>query len=97
MVVFKRKSRMISFRLSEEEYAILRRASLSNGARSVSDFARDTLFGVLNGAPTVAGPAALETKVEKLTSDMEVLTQHIHHVRKLLDPDGREWGRMGNV
>ena len=45
MVVFKRKSRTISLRLSEEEYQSLRQQSLTLGSRSVSDCVREVLFG----------------------------------------------------
>lgn len=96
MVVFKRKSRMVSFRLSEEEYTILQRASLNTGARSVSDFARDTLFGVLHGLSNASDSAVLETKVEKLASDMELLTQHVQQVHRLLN-HRREWNEVENV
>jgi hypothetical protein len=37
---FKRKGRMISFRISDEEYASLKLLYRSHGARSLSDFAR---------------------------------------------------------
>lgn len=40
MAILKRRSRMISFRLSEEEYAGLRTLCENEGARSVSDLAR---------------------------------------------------------
>jgi hypothetical protein len=36
----KQRSRMVSFRASQEEYDMLRKISVSKGARSVSEFAR---------------------------------------------------------
>ncbi len=40
MQALKPRSRMVSFRVSQEEYDNLLRTSLSKGARSVSDFTR---------------------------------------------------------
>jgi Ribbon-helix-helix protein, copG family len=49
MTVINPRSRMISVRLSEEEYSALRRLCLATGARSVSDFTRDAMRVFLNG------------------------------------------------
>jgi hypothetical protein len=43
MALLKRRTKLISFRLSEEEYEKLNRACVACGARSISDFARTTL------------------------------------------------------
>lgn len=40
MSVFKRRTRIISFRVSEEEYGHLLRISSESGAHSISDWAR---------------------------------------------------------
>ncbi len=40
----KRKSRAVIFRLSEADYASLKRACEASGARNISDFARATLM-----------------------------------------------------
>jgi len=40
MAVLKRRTRMVNFRLSEEEYEYLKKVCLTEGARSISDFAR---------------------------------------------------------
>jgi hypothetical protein len=40
MSVFKRRTRIVSFRLSEDEYERLRGTCVSHGIRSISDFAR---------------------------------------------------------
>lgn len=49
MTVLRPRSRMISIRLSEEEYLALKRLSKAAGARSVSDLARDSMRVVLDG------------------------------------------------
>src|SRR5262249_14358394 len=47
MSVLKRRSRMISFRVSEDEYAGLKNLCLNEGARSVSDMARDAVHRLI--------------------------------------------------
>ena len=50
MKILKPRSRMISVRLCEEEYATLLHLCFATGARSVSDFTRDAMRVLLNGA-----------------------------------------------
>ncbi len=77
MTETKRRSRMISVRLSEEEYAALRHLCSLTGARSVSDLTRDAMRSVLNRIDREeplggnieefrAGIKNLEKKVEQL-------------------------------
>lgn len=77
MTVLKPRSRMISVRLSEEEYSALRHLCSLTGARSVSDLTRDAMRTVLRGANREdslggdldefrAGMRNLEKKVEQL-------------------------------
>jgi len=40
MPVFRPRTRLVNFRVNEEEYAVLRAACANYGARSISDFAR---------------------------------------------------------
>jgi hypothetical protein len=47
LAIMKRRSRMISFRLSEDEYASLRSLCENEGARSVSDLARDAVHRLI--------------------------------------------------
>jgi phosphoglycerate-specific signal transduction histidine kinase len=79
MVVFKRKTRMISFRLSEEEYQYLRSISESEGARSVSDYARDTLFRIRQAARRP--PAEIQAKMDKLASRLDSLNREVQSLR----------------
>lgn len=50
MTVLNPRSRMISVRLSEEEYSVLRRLCSATGSRSISDLTRDAMRVLLNGA-----------------------------------------------
>lgn len=47
MPVYQPRTRLVNFRLSEEEYQVLRETCARSGARSVSDYAR---AAVLTGA-----------------------------------------------
>lgn len=77
MPVLKPRSRMISIRLSEEEYFELRRLCAVTGARSVSDLARDALHLVL-GRPR----SAVETgsQMEEFLSQMNSLNQKVERL-----------------
>lgn len=77
MTVMKPRSRMISVRLSEEEYSALRHLCSLTGARSVSDLARDAMRNVLRGmnredsfAEFRATMRSLEKKVEQLEAKL---------------------------
>ena len=82
--LFKTRTRMISFRLSEEEYVRVRDMSLVEHARSVSDYARSALCGLPGGNamsrdgkdPRVDG---LEGAVTQLRADLQQLRQLIEH------------------
>ncbi len=70
----KPRVRMVSFRLSEEEYDWLKNRCLSEGARSVSELARATvcrLLGSTNGSPVLT----LEKRVEELDQEIKRLSQ----------------------
>jgi hypothetical protein len=77
MVVFARKSRILSLRLSEEEYQFLQRASQSNAARSVSDYAREALF---HPAHAPSDPNRLEARMNQLALDIESLNRHVERM-----------------
>jgi hypothetical protein len=79
MTVLKPRSRMISVRLSEEEYVALRRICSVTGARSVSDLARDAMRVFLGGRNDGQRPymdefrneiRSLNKKIEDLTAEV---------------------------
>ncbi len=70
MKALQRRTRMISVRLSEEEYSALRRLCFMTGARSVSDLARDAMRKLLNGGHR---ETALESQMETFRLQMEHL------------------------
>ena len=68
MTVLKPRNRMISVRLSEEEYLALRRICSVTGARSVSDLTRDAMRVLLNGSDR---EDALGTNMDEFRAQMK--------------------------
>jgi hypothetical protein len=67
--MLKAKSRLVSFRLSDEEYSEVRRLCDSEGNRSLSDFLRTVLCRLLRSGDTVS----LYVHFDNLNSRMESL------------------------
>ena len=64
---------MISFRLSEEEYAGLRTLCENEGARSVSDLARDAVSRLMRKEPEIQVETILRTLEGRMdTLDLQV-------------------------
>lgn len=75
---------MISFRVSDEEYSALQRSSISHGSRSVSDFARDSLFRLLEDRAGSTITDSLGTRIDELASDFRLLTRDVESLRDLV-------------
>jgi hypothetical protein len=78
--VYRPRTRLVNFRLSEEEYQQLKETCARSGARSVSDYARSS---VLSGAAQAGVLAAefpssrmdrIESLLERIDSRLENLT-----------------------
>ena len=82
MSVLKRRSRMISFRISEDEYAGWKNLCINLGARSVSDMARDAVQRLI----THTSPNNyLETAVQDLQHKVEVLDSEVKRLDMVLN------------
>lgn len=68
-MAFKRMNRMISFRVSDDEFEKLRQRSAAEGARSVSDYARVALARESNGERDMM------QHLQQLTADVQRLTE----------------------
>ena len=90
MTVLNPRSRMISVRLSEEEYSALRRLCTVTGARSVSDLTRDAMRVLLKSSnrEDVLGihidefrsqMRSLDQKIEQLAADITSLKTNGKH------------------
>lgn len=81
--MFKTRTRMVSFRLSDDEYERLKDLSLSERARSVSEFARAALCKLPDGNGDSAVTAT--PRMEKLEGAMRQLKLEMHQLRQLVE------------
>ena len=68
-MAFRRMNRMISFRVSDDEFERLRAKSEAEGSRSVSDYARETL------AREARGENQWLDHLQRLSADVQRLTE----------------------
>ena len=80
------KSRMISFRLSAEEYQQLRALCFSRGLRSVSEIARTAIHALLQNPAEVA-EQSLELRIADLEGRMKLLMCDVRKLQSRAD----EW------
>lgn len=76
---FWRRTKMVSFRVSDAEFERLRQQSQANGARSVSEFARLALVGRSADPPEDGGQP-----VERLQAEVKQLGDEVSSLWKLL-------------
>ena len=77
--ILKRRSRIVSFRLSDEEYDSLKNVSATRGARSVSAFTRSVACNS-NGD----GAEKIEDTLRTLNKRMELLDQKLQILTEVL-------------
>lgn len=77
MPVLKPRKRMISVRLSEEEYSALRRICNVTGARSLSDLTRDAMYVLLNGANR---EEALGSRLDEFRAEIRNLNKRMEEL-----------------
>jgi hypothetical protein len=77
-MAMKKRSRIVSFRLSDEEYDSLKNVTVSRGARSVSEFTRSVACTkeASDGEPEKIGDElrSLNARMEALVHRIETLT-----------------------
>lgn len=83
MAVLKRKSRMISLRLSNEEYESLRSLYRVHGSRSVSEFARNAMQRVIGEARVP--PVNIEGRLQELDEKMNLLDHEVSRLVRLIE------------
>lgn len=83
MAVLKSRNRLVSFRLSPEEYEALKQVCIEADARSISDFARDA---VLHGIEKRGGggKSSLGEDLATLSARLEVLDSGLKDLSKLI-------------
>ena len=97
---FRRMTRMISFRVSNDEFELLRSKSESQGARSVSDYARLALCGSPS-APDDQIVHQLSDEIQQLRLEINRLTDILEGPRRsFIDPSSiaaKHNGGLGNA
>jgi hypothetical protein len=81
MTVFRRRSRIVSFRVSEDEFEMLKEVSRIRGAHSLSDYARYVTCRDLEGE---ASAAVVCPHLELLNGRVNQLTQDLALLRRLV-------------
>ena len=76
MVVLKRRSRLVTFRTSADEYEALLRSCVESGARSLAEYARAAVLEHARGRS--AGPSI------GLTGDLNTLGQSLSELDEML-------------
>ncbi len=83
MFTCNRKSRMVSFRISDQDYQALIDSCLANSARSVSEVARTAVHEfLLNGRGHPGGN--MDTKLEHLSSRLSVLDRAVERLAQIV-------------
>jgi hypothetical protein len=90
VTLFQRKNRLVSFRVSEEEYESLRKTATVHGVRGISDVARFAVRKVL-AVPMQEQDTwmnddwVIGESVAKLTQNLEQLTNRMDQIVERLD------------
>lgn len=67
MAIYSPRTRLVNFRLSEDEYQTLKEAAIRQGARSISDFARAAILNSVSNPRSENGQMDLSTLDRKVT------------------------------
>jgi hypothetical protein len=90
MPVYRPRTRLVNFRVNEEEYAVLLTACSQNGARSVSDFAR---LAVMRHAGVDERQAtSMQWRLSALGHKMSELECRVLQLLRLLETTGSDTG-----
>lgn len=91
-VVKIRRSRMVSFRLTEAEFQALHKVCEKFGSRSVSDLARDAVFNLVGPtvwANNVVQDSAQDGAFDGLNTRLQELDREIKRLTGLMTLDGK--------
>jgi len=83
----KRKNRMISFRLSDEEYEHLVNLCREQGARSLSDLARAAMQGLI-AQGGINGGAGIEERLSHLDGRVKLLDRAVERLSQMVATAG---------
>ena len=83
MAILQRRKRLVSFRVSDEEYEWLRSTSVAQGSRSISDFSRKAIKSALN--LDRKAPEAESEQLRNLNQSISILIRNIERLSRLID------------
>jgi hypothetical protein len=83
MVANSKKTKMVSFRLSGEEYRLLQGACERSGARSVSELARSAMQRIILDTGSV-GTDSTEANLRELQIKLNVLSAEVDRLSRLI-------------
>jgi Arc/MetJ-type ribon-helix-helix transcriptional regulator len=90
MIVMKRREKMVSIRLSDDEYQRLKEMTQAQGARSVSDVARSAMQLMLS-AHQAGFDGTIESRVRELDGRVAVLDREVQRLSALVaETNGKE-------
>lgn len=91
--MLKTRTRLVNFRVTDEEFAQLRSASDRQGARCLSDFARSVILGQANHPAVSPGEderlVALEMRLSALERSMPLLIEFMAGLKAKMVGAGR--------
>jgi hypothetical protein len=95
MVATHRKTKMVSFRLSGDEYHLLRGACEKSGARSVSELARSAMQRIILDSGTIrldsdtVGLNSAQTSLRELQIKLDILSGEVDRLSRLMQAGPR--------
>ena len=102
----KRKNKIISIRISHEEYELLKSKHAASGRRSISVLAREAIqrifhndapIGEIEAAEVVEGLRALDAKLRLLQVEVAHLSHHVAARIPVKDPMAEAEGSSNNA
>jgi hypothetical protein len=85
MGVLKRRSRIVSFRLSQEEYEAMKEQCISHGARSISDYARTSACRSPGNGDDHRNDMETALTIHSLRERVEELDNKVRQLGQFLD------------
>ena len=82
-----KKTKMVSFRLSNEEYRLLRGACVQAGARSVSELARSAMQHIIVNSGTLPSDSH-EATLRELQMKVNILAAEVDRLSRLVRGKG---------
>jgi hypothetical protein len=76
MAIYSPRTRLVNFRLSEDEYQTLKEAAIRQGARSISDFARGAILNSVTNPRSENGHVDL-TGLDRKMSEIQGTVEKI--------------------